>query len=105
LFDRDAIPPSRPETKRSAARRRRHRMAFFRSPPQGGSSLTVPSTALRWLGRERRAIGEHPIHDDGEFAGQRHRGFLHPCPLDDPHPAEVTALKKTPVFVGCSSPS
>jgi hypothetical protein len=25
------------------------------------------------------------MHDDGEFAGQRHRGFLHPCPLGDPH--------------------
>ena len=25
----------------------------------GGSSLTVPSTALRLLGRERRAIGQH----------------------------------------------
>jgi hypothetical protein len=45
----------------------------------------VPSTALRWLGRERRAIGQHPTHDDGEFAGQRYRGFLHPCPLGDPH--------------------
>jgi hypothetical protein len=40
----------------------------FRPPQPGGSSLTVPSTALRWLVRERRAIDEHPMHDDSEFA-------------------------------------
>jgi hypothetical protein len=45
--------------------------------------LTAASTALRWLGRERRAIGEHPVHDDGELAGERHLGFLHAGPLGD----------------------
>ena len=50
-----------------------------------GLSLAVPSTALRWLGRERRAIDEHPMHDDGELAGERYLCFLHAGPLGDPH--------------------
>jgi hypothetical protein len=58
----------------------------FRPPPTGGSSLTVRSAALRWLVRERRAIDEHPMHDDSEFASQRYRGFLQPSPLGDAYP-------------------
>src|SRR6478672_1008283 len=49
------------------------------------ASLTAPSTALGWLGRERRAIGQHPMHDDGELARERHFGFVQAGPPGDPH--------------------
>jgi hypothetical protein len=29
---------------------------------------------------EAHAIGQHPMHDDGDFARQRHLGLLHPAP-------------------------
>src|SRR5262249_23948906 len=81
-----ATPFLRPDLRRSSAPRggavigwpSGHRLT-------GGSSLTVPSTALRWLVRERRAIGQHPMHDDGEVAGQPHLGFLHPAPPGELH--------------------
>src|SRR5262249_2775230 len=54
LFDRD-WPFLRPNLRRKAERRAQapSRMAPC-ATAAGGSSLTVPSTALRWLGRERR---------------------------------------------------
>src|SRR5262245_24162796 len=35
---------------------------------------------------EARAIGQHPMHDDGEFARQRHFGFLHSASPRELHP-------------------
>src|SRR5262249_49758566 len=35
---------------------------------------------------EARAIGQHPMHDDGEFACHRHLGFLHSASLGKLHP-------------------
>src|SRR6201993_4498257 len=34
---------------------------------------------------EARAISQHPMHDDGELACQRHLGFLHSAPPGDLH--------------------
>src|SRR5215510_33849 len=35
---------------------------------------------------EARAIGQHPMHDDREFACHRHLGFLHSASLGKLHP-------------------
>src|SRR5215469_3442938 len=35
---------------------------------------------------EARAIGQHPMHDDSEFARQRHLGLLHPASPGELHP-------------------
>ena len=32
---------------------------------------------------EARTIGQHPMHDDGDFARQRHFGLLHATPPGD----------------------
>ena len=41
--------------------------------------------SLRRLVRERCTVRQHAMHDDGEFAGQRHRGLFPPGPLGEPH--------------------
>src|SRR5215813_3237702 len=34
---------------------------------------------------EARTIGQHPMHDDGDFARQRHLGLLHANPPGELH--------------------
>jgi len=67
--ERHAQAPSR----MAAGHRRRRRAA----------SLMVPSMALGW--REGRAICQHPMHDDGELAGERDLGLVHAGALGDAH--------------------
>src|SRR5215468_5126818 len=53
-----------------------------------GIMICVIIRNLRSDGRgitEARAIGQHPMHDDGDFARQRHLGLLHPAPLCELH--------------------
>src|SRR6516225_3363854 len=82
------IPLSRPETcgaSRAGTVKDGHpaRLSRRMATAVGGLSLTVPSTALRWL--EGRAIGQHPMHDDGELASECDLGLVHAGPLGDPH--------------------
>ena len=42
---------------------------------------------------EADAIGQHPTHDDGDFARQRHLGFLHSVPPDELHHQLFSAVQ------------
>src|SRR5580658_10785869 len=77
------IPSSRPELAR--APRAGAVKAGLLATAGGGAALTVPSTALGSSVDERRSIGQHPVHDYDQLAGERHFGLFHAGALGELH--------------------